>query len=118
MNFEKLDEILAVDEVVRYVSIVDLKGNTIASKIKKNAMNVSKDEERKYTMDLCITKQMLDIFNGPFGRTISMQIIREKTYQLIYYHDSLIIYVTCDPSVDRKKIPEVSGKIEQLVREL
>ncbi|KAG2478597.1 MAG: hypothetical protein NPMRTH1_400005 [Nitrosopumilales archaeon] len=118
INLEKMDEILAVDDVVRYVSIVDSKGNTINSRMKKNSTDISQDEEREYAMDLCITKQMLDVFNGPFGRTISLQTTREKTRQLIYYHDYLIIYITCDPRANNKKISEISSKIEHLVHEM
>jgi len=118
INLEKIDEILAVDDAVRYIAIVDSKGNVIASQLKKNTTNVIEDEDQLYLLDLRITKQMLDVFDNSFGKTISLQTRREKTRQLIFYHDRLIIYITCDPSANNKKISEISSKIEHLVHEM
>ena len=94
IHLEKIDEILAVDDTVRYVAFVDSKGNVIASKIKKNVTDIGENEEEMYMVDLCITKSMLDIFDSSFGKTISLYTTREKTRQLIYYHGNLIIYVS------------------------
>lgn len=118
MRLELIDEILMIDDVVQYIAIIDSVGNVIASKLKKNTNNVIEDEEELYLIDLCITKKMLDVFDSSFGRTISLQTRREKTRQLIYYHDYLIVYITCDPRADNKKISEISDKIEQLVHEM
>lgn len=116
MDLEKIDEILSVDDVVWYVAVIDTVGNVIASRLKKNTNNIIESEEELYMTDLRITKSMLDIFDDSFGRTIWLQTKREKTRQLIYYRDNVIIYVTCDPRADDKKISEILGKIEQLVQ--
>lgn len=115
LHLEMIDEILAIDDVVWYIAIIDSIGNVISSKLKKNTNNVIEDQEEMYMVDLRITKSMLDIFDSSFGKTISLQIKREKTRQMIYYHDNLIIYITCDPKTDNKKISEISDKIEHLV---
>lgn len=118
MNLKKLDKILGVDNNIRYVSIIDSKGNIIDSRMNKSLTRKRQDEEEEYRMDLQITKKMLDLFNEPFGRTILLQTMREKTWQLIYYHDFLIIYIACEPSSDIKKMSEIAAKVEPLVREL
>lgn len=115
LDLEMIDEILSIDDVVWYVAIIDSMGNVITSKLKKNTNNVIEDEEEMYMVDLRITKSMLDIFDSSFGKTISLQTKREKTRQMIYYHDNLIIYITCDPRTDNKKISEISNKIEPLI---
>lgn len=117
LHLEKIGKILAVDDTVCYVAVVDSKGNIIASKIKENVTDIGENEEEMYRTDLCITKQMLDIFDSSFGKTISLYTTREKTRQLIYYHDDLIIYVTCTPDADEKKMAEISGTVGRLVRE-
>lgn len=118
MDFKKLDEILEADNDIRYVSIVDSKGNIIDSRMNESFTRKKQDEEEEYMMDLQITKKMLDVFNGPFGRTILLQTIREKTWQLIYYHDFLIIYIACEPSSDITKMSEIAAKVQPLVKEL
>ncbi|MCH7648333.1 MAG: hypothetical protein IIA83_06985 [Thaumarchaeota archaeon] len=118
INLEKMDEILAVDDVIQHIAIVDSKGNIIHSKSKNNAKNTIKDETGLYPMDLSITKQMLDVYDYSLGKTISLQTRREKINQLVYYHDYLIIYISCDAKTDNKKILEISSKIEHLVQEM
>jgi len=118
INLEKMDEILAVDDAVRYIAIVDSKGNVVASQLKKNTNNAIEEKDELNRLDLHITKQMLDVYDDSFGRTISVQARREKINQLIFYHDYLIIYITCNAKADNKKISEISSKIEHLVHEM
>ena len=117
MNFGKIDEILALDDMVQYVGIIDLQGNLIASKIKKGK-EIAYDNKDFFWADLCIVKKILDVADDSFGRTVSIQTIREKLCQLIYYADNMIIYVTCNPNVDDKKMSEISNRTGQLVKEL
>ena len=118
INLEKMDEILAVDGTVQYIAIVDSKGNVIASQQKKHTNNVIEEKDELNLLDLRITKQMLDVYDDSFGRAISLQARREKINQLVFYHDYLIIYITCDAKADNKKISEISSKIEHLVHEM
>jgi hypothetical protein len=54
----------------------------------------------------------------PWKDNISVHAKREKVQQLIFYLDDIIVYVTCDPGTDSKKIPEISDKIQDLVGRL
>ena len=118
IRLEKTDEIIAVDDAVRYVAIVDSKGNVVASQLKKNTNNTIEEKDELNLLDLRITKQMLDVYDDSFGRAISLQTRRKKINQLVYYHDYFIIYITCDGKADNKKISEISSKIEHLVHEM
>lgn len=118
MNLEKLDEILAVDEGIRYVALIDSKGNLITSKSKPTVSQIIIDVNAEYVLDLCITKQMMDIFNTQFGKPLSMLIRRENTKQLIYYHDYMIIYVSCEHNISEDRMTIMSQKIDKLVKEL
>ena len=118
INLEKMDEVLAVDDAVRYIAIVGSKGNVIASQLKKNTNNTIEERDELNLLDLRITKQMLDVYDDSFGSTISLQVRREKINQLVFYHDYFIIYITCDGKADNKKITEILSKIEHLVHEM
>ncbi len=117
MNVKKIDEILALDDMVRYVGIIDLQGNIITSKI-KNSREITYDNNEFFWADLCIVKKILDVADDSFGKTVSIQTIREKLCQLIYYCDNMIVYVTCNPDVNDKKMLEISNRTGQLVKEL
>lgn len=113
MNLEKINEIFAVDDMVRYVGIIDSKGNVIDHKMKKSMLD--NDDEETYRMDVMIMRQMLEMFDQSQGRIITIQTIREKANQLVYYRDYLTIYVTCEPYANKKKMAEISDKIDPLI---
>ena len=55
---------------------------------------------------------MLEIFNEPFGEPMSVLITRKRARQIIFYHNSLITYVFCNPSIDEKEMYEIMAKIK------
>ena len=118
LYFEMVEKILEADEKIMYVSLIDSKGNKIMEKFKPQIQESLCNASSEYVLDLCITKQMLDVFNEPFGYPVSVLIKREKTQQFIFYHDSLIIYVICDADTSERKMAEISEKINPLVRQL
>ena len=116
MNFEKLDEILGLEDAIHYVGIMDSMGNIITNKIKKGI--TTEHDEEMYRMDLLIIKNMLDIYNPSFGKTLTVQTVREKITQLVFYHDYMIIYIACDPTVDKNTMLKISNKAGELIKEL
>jgi hypothetical protein len=53
------------------------------------------------------------------GKIISLFMQNARRYSsLFFYLDDIIVYVTCDPGTDSKKIPEISDKIQDLVGRL
>lgn len=118
LYFEMVEKLLEADEKIMYVSLIDSKGNKIMEKFKPQIQESLCNASSEYVLDLCITKQMLDVFNEPFGHPVSVLIKREKTQQIIFYHDFLIIYVICDTDTSERKMAEISEKISPLVRKL
>lgn len=49
MNLKKIDKILALDDMVQYVGIIDLQGNIIASKI-KNGREITYDNNEFFRL--------------------------------------------------------------------
>ncbi|MGI0072862.1 MAG: hypothetical protein ACREA3_03505, partial [Nitrosotalea sp.] len=116
LHLEKIDNILASDKAIRYVGIIDSTGNIVASKSRGGGSVTDKDEIFRF--DLRILKSVLDVENDIHGKTTCCITTREKIEQLVWYHDDLIIYVTCDPDLDRSKLLQISYKVQDLVREL
>lgn len=117
MDFTKLVyEILAVDDTMRYVEIIDEEGELILNKMKQGKYSVkAQRKEELLSLDIYMTKKIQQKFNRALGRLAFTHVSREKVNQLVWYHDNLIIYCTCEGYVDNHKILEISSKIETIL---
>lgn len=118
VDFEKIsDEILAIDEVMRYVGITDLKGSIVYSKMKKGKTSLkNQEQERKFATDLSTIKRMQGIFDESLGKITLIHMIREKLHQLIYYVNGLMVYVTCERNVDDHHLLQIEKKIKSIIQ--
>ena len=117
-GYEKIiEEILAIDAVVRYVGVVDNRGSLVYSKLKegKKSLKTQKEEE-VFAADLSVMKLMQELFNDSLGRVTLVHTVREKLHQLVYYIDSFMIYVTCERNIDNHTATEISDKIESILK--
>jgi hypothetical protein len=117
VDFTKLVyEILAVDDTMRYVEIIDEEGELILNKMKQGKYSVkAQRKEELLSLDIYMTKKIQQKFNRALGRLAFTHVSREKVNQLVWYHDNLIIYCTCEGYVDNHKILEISSKIETIL---
>jgi hypothetical protein len=112
-----LDEILKIDELVRFAGIIDTNENTLISKSQKNKQSyVTDKEEEEFALDLENIRKLQDKFNERLGSTVFMHVIRKRLHQFIYYLDNLIVYVTCEPMIDQKLINKISSDIELTIK--
>ncbi len=117
MDFTKLVyEILAIDDSMRYVEIMDEEGELILNKMKQGKYSVREQrKEELLSLDIYMTKKIQQKFNRALGRLAFTHVCREKVHQLVWYHDELIIYCTCEGHVNNHKILEISSKIETIL---
>lgn len=116
MNFPKLDEIISLDSSIRYVGIIDSRGNTIDRRTREDQKD-DPDGEEYLHIDAIISRQIADIQQEKFGKTVSVLTIRKKIYEFILYTDHLIVYVTFDPDT-LSKVSQIAEKIEPIVKEM
>jgi hypothetical protein len=120
LNFKKAtDEILAINDTMRYVRFIDEKGKLIHDKV-KNGKILLQDQEGlgKFSSELPIIKQMQELFDESLGKIRVMHIIRDKVQQFVYYVDNMIIYVTCERNTDTPTIIEIVNKIDSILSNL
>ncbi len=67
LRFDIMDKILAVDDTVRYIGIIDSDGNIRSSKSKNEEI---KPAQEMFRTDLRIMKNVLDVSDSSFGKTI------------------------------------------------
>ena len=118
VDFEKMsDEILAIDEVMRYVGFTDLKGSIVYNKMKKGKTSLkNQEQERKFSTDLSTIKKMQGIFDESLGKVTLIHMIREKIHQLIYYVNGLMVYVTCERNIDDIHLLQIEKNIKSIIQ--
>jgi hypothetical protein len=117
MDFTKIPyEILAIDDSMRYVEIIGEDGELLLNKMKQGKHSVkAQRKEELLSLDLYNTKQIEKKFNKTLGKVTFTHVSRTKVHQLVWYHDDLIVYCTCEGHVDNNKILEISSKIEAVL---
>lgn len=118
MDFTKISyEILAVDDSMRYIEIIGEDGELLLNKMKHGKYSVkAQRKEELLSLDLYNTKQIEKKFNKTLGKITFTHVSRTKVHQLVWYHDDLIVYCTCDGHVDNNKIIEILHKVEDILR--
>lgn len=118
--FKKVaDKILAVDDAIRYVGVIDEKGNILHGEIKEGKkILLSQKEQEVLSADLSVMKLMQGLFDDSLGRVTFMHTVRDKIHQMVYYIDDMMMYVSCERNIDGHKIVEISNKIEPIIIKL
>ena len=117
MDFTKIAyEILSIDDSMRYVEVIGEDGELLVNKMKQKKYSVkTQRKEELLSLDLYNTKQIEKKFNKTLGKVSFTHVFRTKVHQLVWYHDNLIVYCTCEGHVDNNRIIEISSKIENIV---
>ena len=117
MDFTKISyEILAIDDSMRYVEIIGENGELLLNKMKQGKHSVkAQRKEELLSLDLYNTKQIEKKFNKTLGSVSFTHVSRIKVHQLVWYHNDLIFYCTCEGNIGNNKIIEISGKIENIL---
>lgn len=117
-NFKKIvDEIIGVHDAIRYVVVVSDRGKMLYNQVKEGKKPYTSEKETEVlSSDLSVIQTMHALYDNSLGRISCMLMIRERLYQLVYYVDNLIFYVTCDRVIDSIKATEVKNKVESIIK--
>ena len=118
-DFDKIsNEVLAIDEAMRYFGITDPEGTIIYNKMKKGKTSLkSPDQESRFAVDLSIVKKIQEGYDEQLGKVVSIHLIREKLHQLIYYVGDLVVYVTCEPDIDDHHLLQIDKKTKSIIQQ-
>lgn len=118
LDFTKMaDEILSVDDSMRYVVVVADKGKIIYQQKKEGKKPLITDRETEVlSSDLSVMQTMQALYDDSLGRISCMIMVREKLHQLVYYIGSLIFYVTCERDVDSVKVMGIKNRVESIIK--
>ena len=114
-----VEEILNLDSAMRFVAIIDLKGNILEAimKEKKTSLETQKQQE-KFCKDSAKARLMREYYDESLGKTRYAHIERENVTQIYLYPQKSTIFVTMEPelSIDRKM--SIVTKIKKIASNL
>ena len=116
---EIVEKILDLNAAMRFVAIIDLKGNILEAimKEKKTSLETQKQQE-KFCKDSAKARLMREYYDGSLGKTRYAHIERENVTQIYLYSQKSTIFVTMEPELSIKRKLEIVTKIKKMASHL
>ena len=110
-----VEEILKLDSAMRFVAIIDLKGNVLEAimKEKKTSLETQKQQE-KFCKDSAKTRLMREYYDDLLGKTRYAHVERENVTQIYLYPQNSTIFVTMEPELSIDKKMSIITKIKKI----
>ena len=111
-----VNEIVEVDNAIRFVAIVDKEGREIASNVSTNVFLLKqKSQQQTLGFDMLILKELFDLYDEVLGTQSFAHLMRERVHVLLYYVKNLIIVVSCERTTSHHKIVGIVECINQII---
>ena len=110
-----VEEILNLDPAMRFVAIIDLKGNILEAimKEKKTSLETQKQQE-KFCKDSAKTRLMREYYDDLLGKTRYAHVERENVTQIYLYPQNSTIFVSMEPELSIDKKMSIITKIKKI----
>ena len=101
---------------MRFVAILDLKGNIVEGIIKKskNSLEYQKDEEH-FCKQVGQRRLMRKEFDKSLGKVRYVHVEQDNVSQLVVYSKKYTIFITVEPELSIKKKVELAITVKTLV---
>ena len=114
-----VESILSIDPGMRFVAIIDLKGNISEAIMKEGKTSLkSQKEEEHFCKQVALRRKMRNEFNKSLGKVDYVHIEREKVTQIVVYPKRKTVYVTMEPNIDTKRKLEIVKLIKAKTTQL
>ena len=112
---EIVEKILDLNAAMRFVAIIDLKGNILEAimKEKKTSLETQKQQE-KFCKDSAKARLMREYYDDSLGKTRYAHIERENVTQIYLYSQKSTIFVTMEPELSIDKKMSIITKIKKI----
>ena len=113
------ENILALNNAMRFASILDLKGNIIEGIMKDRKTSLeSQKQQEKFCKDAAKARKMREKYNGTLGKVRYIHNERENVTQIISYAPNCTIFVTMEPELRINKKLQIITKIKKMTAHL
>jgi len=119
-NWQKIAEkILSLNKKMRFVAIIDLKGNIVEGIMKEGKTSLeSQKQQEHFCQQVALRREMRQEFDSSLGKVSYVHIERKNVTQIVVYIPLKTIFVTVEPKLSMAKKLEIVKKIKQVVRNL
>ena len=111
-----VEDIIGLDSKMRFVAIIDLKGNIVEAIMKtgKTSLKTQKEEEH-FCKQVAQRRKMRYEFNRNLGKVRYVHVERDKVSQLVVYTKKYTIFITVEPDLSLKKKVELVNSVKKIV---
>ena len=116
---ELVEDIIDLNPKMRFVAIIDLKGNIVESIMKSGKTSLkTQKEELHFCQQVAKRRKMRHEFDRPLGKVRYVHVEREKVTQLVIYSTRKTIYFTVEPELSINKKLQLVMQIKKLTTHL
>ncbi len=113
------EKIIDLDTKMRFVGIIDLKGNIVEGIMKKGKTSLeSQKEDEHFCWQVAERRKMRAEFDKKLGKVRYVHVERENVTQLVVYTKKNTILVTVEPELNIKKKVQIVNSIKKMVSKL
>ena len=119
-NWVKIAEkILSFDKKMRFVAIIDLKGNITEGIMNEGKTSLeSQRHQEHFCVQVALRRKMRKEFDKSLGAVNYVHIERKNVTQIVVYTRFKTIFVTVEPNLPISRKLQIIKKIKQLVAKL
>lgn len=116
---EVAEEIIDLDPKMRFVGIIDLKGNIVEGIMKKGKTSLeSQKEDEHFCKQVAERRKMRAEFDKSLGKVRYVHVERENVTMLVVYTKKYSILVTVEPELDIKKKMQIVNSIKKIASKI
>lgn len=116
---ELVEDIIDLNPKMRFVAIIDLKGNIVESIMKSGKTSLkTQKEELHFCQQVAKRRKMRHEFDRPLGKIRYVHVERQKVTQLVIYSKRKTIYFTVEPELSINKKLQLVLRIKKLTTHL
>ena len=113
---EIADKIIRISPRMRFVGIIDLKGNIVEGIMKKGKTSLeSQKQQEHFCKQISERRKMRKEFDNTLGKVRYVHVERENVTQLVVYAKRKTIFVTVEPDLDIKSKIQIVNKIKKII---
>ncbi len=114
-----VEKILSLDEQMRFVAIIDLKGKIVEGIMKEGKTSLeSQKQEELFCKQVADRRKMRHEFDNELGKVRYVNVEREKVTQIVVYSKKNTIFVTMEPEITLQKKTDIINNIKKLTSNL
>jgi len=113
------EKIIDLDKKIRFVGIINSKGNILEGIMKKGKTSLeSQKEEQHFCQQVVQRRKMRKEFDKTLGKVRYVHVEREKVTQLVVYSKKFTIFVTVEPELSVTKKVRIVNSVKKLTLQI